>query len=453
MTLMTMFDEYWTILDGMDWWIRLIVGLAASVLVGTFVQMVAKGPVLKYISKSDNKYDDTLFELATPLINAGVVLGGFWLTLVWVFEGDSSKSMMLATLIVIILLYMIARFFVQTVDIFVPLGVENLNKRAGVDLSGLESLLLSGLKIVIWLGAVMVIFGRLNIDITGILASATIISLVIGMALKETASNLVSGMMMVMDKPFEVGDKVTVMGVTGKVVDIGIMSTKIRTGHEHLVVIPNKSISGKEIINFAKGGPEDSPKRVNLRLNIGVGYDEDPAHVKQMLLDVVRECDYIVDDPRPSALFRDMADSALVFRLNCFVRDYSDEWVARDWILTRVLERCIDEDIEIPYPHMQLKYDPASVVEQKAADGAAEEAQRAADKERRKAEARVKDEAETAARMKERKAIRARIEELNAELREELSDDAGDEERESRLATIAEIQELEHKLDDGGDDD
>jgi small-conductance mechanosensitive channel len=453
MTLMTMFDEYWTILDGMDWWIRLIVGLAASVLVGTFVQMVAKGPVLKYISKSDNKYDDTLFELATPLINAGVVLGGFWLTLVWVFEGDSSKSMMLATLIVIILLYMIARFFVQTVDIFVPLGVENLNKRAGVDLSGLESLLLSGLKIVIWLGAVMVIFGRLNIDITGILASATIISLVIGMALKETASNLVSGMMMVMDKPFEVGDKVTVMGVTGKVVDIGIMSTKIRTGHEHLVVIPNKSISGKEIINFAKGGPEDSPKRVNLRLNIGVGYDEDPAHVKQMLLDVVRECDYIVDDPRPSALFRDMADSALVFRLNCFVRDYSDEWVARDWILTRVLERCIDEDIEIPYPHMQLKYDPASVVEQKAAESAAEDAQRAADKERRKAEARVKDEAETAARMKERKAIRARIGELNAELREEMSDDAGDEERESRLATIAEIQELEHKLDDSGDDD
>jgi small-conductance mechanosensitive channel len=453
MTLISTFDDYWTALDAMDWWVRLIVGLGASVIVGAFVQLIAKGPVLKYISKSDNKYDDTLFELATPLINAGVVLGGFWLTLVWVFEGDSSKTMMLATLIIIVLLYLIARFFVQTVDIFVPLGVEKLNKRADVDLSGIESLILSGLKIIIWVGVAMVIFGQLNIDITGILASATIISLVIGMALKETASNLVSGMMMVMDKPFEVGDKVTVMGVTGKVVDIGIMSTKIKTGHEHLVVIPNKSISGKEIINFAKGGPEESPKRVNLRLDIGVGYDEDPAHVKQMLLDVVRECDYIVDDPRPSALFRDMADSALLFRLNCWVRDYSDEWVARDWILTRVLERCIDEDIDIPYPHMQLKYDPASVVEQKAAESAAEDAQRAADKERRKAEARVKNEAETKARMEERKAIRERIDELNLELREDLPEDAGDEERESRLATIAEIQELEHKLDDGGDDD
>jgi small-conductance mechanosensitive channel len=457
MTLLDTAADYWAILDGYDWWIRLIIGVAASLFAGWLVQTIAKGPVLKLISKSDNKYDDTLFELATPLINAGVVLGGLWLTLVWAIEGDSSKSMILATLIVIILVYMIARFFAKTVEIFVPIGFESLNKRGGVDLGGVESLLLSGLKLVIWLGAAIVIFGQLNIDITGILASATVISLVVGMALKETASNLVSGMMMVMDKPFEVGDKITVMGVTGKVVDVGIMSTKIKTGQEHQVVIPNKSISGKEVINFAKGGPEDSPKRVNLRLDIGVGYDEEPAHVKQMILDVVRECDYIVDDPKPTALFRDMLDSALLFRVNCWVRDYSDEWVARDWILTRVLERCIDEDIDIPYPHMQLKYDPASVVEEKAAKSAAEDEQRAADKERKKAEARVKDEAESAARIKERKEIRTRIDELNEALEDEAPEGEDEEEaskaREIRMGILAEIQELEHKLDEGSDDD
>nr|AIF10683.1 small-conductance mechanosensitive channel-like protein [uncultured marine group II/III euryarchaeote KM3_46_H05] len=459
MTLLDTATEYWAILDGYDWWIRFVIGVAASLFAGWLVQTIAKGPVLKLISKSDNKYDDTLFELATPLINAGVVLGGLWLTLVWAIEGDSSKSMILATLIVIILVYMIARFFAKTVEIFVPIGFESLNKRGGVDLGGIESLLLSGLKLVIWLGAAIVIFGQLNIDITGILASATVISLVVGMALKETASNLVSGMMMVMDKPFEVGDKITVMGVTGKVVDVGIMSTKIKTGQEHQVVIPNKSISGKEVINFAKGGPEDAPKRVNLRLNIGVGYDEEPAHVKQMILDVVRECDYIVDEPKPTALFRDMLDSALLFRVNCWVRDYADEWVARDWILTRVLERCIDEDIDIPYPHMQLKYDPASVVEEKAAKSAAEDEKRAADKERKKAEARVKDEAESAARMKERNEIRARIDELNQALEEDEppEDEEGEEAteaRETRMAILAEIQELEHKLDEGsGDDD
>jgi small-conductance mechanosensitive channel len=312
------------------------------------------------------------------------------------------------------------------------------------------------MKIAIWIGAAMVIFAQLNIDITGILASATIISLVVGMALKETASNLVSGMMMVMDKPFEVGDKVTVMGVTGKVVDVGIMSTKIKTGQEHQVVIPNKSISGKEVINFAKGGPEDSPKRVNLRLNIGVGYDEEPAHIKQMLLDVVRECDYIIDNPAPTALFRDMLDSALLFRLNCWVRDYSDEWVARDWILTRVLERCIDEGIDIPYPHMQLKYDSASLVEKEAAKNAADEEKKSAEKERIKAEARVKEKAESTARMNARKEIRARIEELNTTLEEDASEDPEDPEGEvsqNRLDILAEIQELELQLDEGISDD
>jgi small-conductance mechanosensitive channel len=460
MDLIATAQEYWEIVDSMDWWIRLIVGLSCSVIAGALVQIIAKGPVVKLISKSDNKYDDAIFDLATPLINAGVVLAGLWLTLMWVFESDSTKSMLFAKLIVIVLVYMLARFAVQIVELFVPPIIESLNKRADMDLGGVESLIFSGLKIAIWLGAAIVIFAQLNIDITGILASATVISLVVGMALKETASNLVSGMMMVMDKPFEVGDKVTVMGVTGKVVDVGIMSTKIKTGQEHQVVIPNKSISGKEVINFAKGGSEDTPKRVNLRLNIGVGYDEEPAHVKQMLLDVVRECDYIIDNPPPTALFRDMLDSALLFRLNCWVRDYSDEWVARDWILTRVLERCIDEDIDIPYPHMQLKYDPASLVEKEAAKNAAEVEKKSADKERIKAEARVKEEAESSARMNARKEIRARIEELNNALEEEESEESEDpdgpegEVSQSRLDILAEIQELEHQLDEGsGDDD
>ena len=85
----------------------------------------------------------------------------------------------------------------------------------------------------------------MNIDITPILASATILTLVVGLALQETAGNLVSGMLMLIDKPFAKGDKVIVKGVKGKVVDVGIMTTKIRTGNERMVIIPNTSLSGQ----------------------------------------------------------------------------------------------------------------------------------------------------------------------------------------------------------------
>jgi len=448
-------QEYWEILDAMDWWIRLIVGLSCSVIAGALVQIIAKGPVMKLISKSDNKYDDAIFVLATPLINAGIILFGFWLTINWVFDDTSTNSMLMSTFIIIILLFMIGRFLSQGVEMFVPVGLQNLNKRAGVDLEGVESLLMAALKVAIWAGAAMVIMAQLNIDITGFLASATIISLVVGMALQETASNLVSGLLMMMDKPFEQGDKVTVMGITGKVVDVGIMSTKIKTGFDHLVVIPNKTISGKEVVNFARGGSSDAPKRVNLRLDIEVGYDEQPAHVKQMLLAITRKCDYVVDDPEPTALFMNMLGSSLQFRLNCWVRDYADEWVARDWLLTNILQECIDQGIDIPYPHMQLKYDPASVAEQKAAEEASESESRAAEKKRAQEVARKKDKKETDARMKERKKMRDRIDELKQLLESTEKtdeDELSEDDAESRLSIIAEITELELKLNEGGGD-
>ena len=448
-------QEYWEILDAMDWWIRLIVGLSCSVIAGALVQIIAKGPVMKLVSKSDNKYDDAIFVLATPLINAGIILFGFWLTINWVFDDTSTNSMLMSTFIIIILLFMVGRFLSQGVEMFVPVGLQNLNKRAGVDLEGVESLLMAALKVAIWAGAAMVIMAQLNIDITGFLASATIISLVVGMALQETASNLVSGLLMMMDKPFEQGDKVTVMGITGKVVDVGIMSTKIKTGFDHLVVIPNKTISGKEVVNFARGGSSDAPKRVNLRLDIEVGYDEQPAHVKQMLLAITRKCDYVVDDPEPTALFMNMLGSSLQFRLNCWVRDYADEWVARDWLLTNILQECIDQGIDIPYPHMQLKYDPASVAEQKAAEEASESESRAAEKKRAQEVARKKDKKETDARMKERKKMRDRIDELKQLLESTEKtdeDELSEDDAESRLSIIAEITELELKLNEGGGD-
>jgi hypothetical protein len=137
--------------------------------------------------------------------------------------------------------------------------------------------------------------------------------------------------------------------------------------------------------------------------------------------------------------------------------------VARDWILTRVLERCIDEHIDIPYPHMQLKYDSASVMEKQAEMNAADEERKSAEKDRIKAEARIKEEAESTARMNARKEMRARIEELNAALEAEEAEESEEPEdpddpeggiSQNRLNMLAEIREIEHKLDEGsGDDD
>jgi len=289
----------------------------------------------------------------------------------------------------------------------------------------------------------------LNIEITAALASLTIFSLVIGMAMQESASNLIISAQLLMDKPFAVGDKIQVGApstnpLIGVVTDVGFVSTKIKTSTEHLVIIPNKVIASELITNFARGGPSDAPRRVNLRLDFGVSYGEKPSHVKQVLRDVVEECDLILQEPSPKILFTHMMDSSLTFRLNCWVSDYSDEWIARDIIMTNVLNRFDEENIEIPYPHMQIKYE--SVDEEKAKAEAREREKAEAVKEKRQIEAKVKEKAEQEQMTEERNIARARMDELRVMLDDEELED------EERIKLSSELLDFENQLALSDDD-
>lgn len=432
------------------WWARLLVGLAATGVVTWLVRLVVFGPIKKIIAKSENTWDDELFELALPLFRFAVAIAGVYATLIWMASDlawATRVEVWAGSLLVILLLFFVGRFLLRAIDTFVPKTVEGMQEKAGVDLSGGASFAMAIMKAAVWASAALIIMAQLNIDITAALASMTILTLVIGMTLSESASQLIAGLLLVVDKPFKEGDKIQVGMLTGVVVDIGLMSTKIRTASEHLVVFPNKTLQAQQITNFARGGPTDAPRRVNLRLNFGVGYDEDPSHVKRTLMEIANECEYIASDPEPSTLFMDMLDSSLMIRLNCWVKDYGDEWVARDWILTKALRRFGEEDIEIPYPHMQLKYDPQST--ETAAEVKArkeEEEQRKKDKEERQEKAREEDDAASEQTLKDRTEWRARAEELRELL-------AGEETtEEDRITWADELLDIEERLGSNIDD-
>jgi len=120
------------------------------------------------------------------------------------------------------------------------------------------------------------------------------------------------------------------------------------------MVIPNKTMASSTITNFARGGSAEHPARVNLRIDVGVGYDESPEHVKNVIRDILAENDEVMKEPKPLILLTDMLDSALLFRINTFVDNYQNEWVVRDQILTAIIHRFAEEGIEIPYPHMKI---------------------------------------------------------------------------------------------------
>ena len=150
----------------------------------------------------------------------------------FVFEEKSFERVAFAGGSAAILLILFAQFLSSVVDEFIPPLFKSMDEKTSLDLSTLKTITVSATKLLAWVAAVLIALDQLNVDITAIVASATILTLVIGLALQETAANLVSGLLMLLDKPFSKGDKVIVMGVKGRVHDVGLMTTKIKTGNE-----------------------------------------------------------------------------------------------------------------------------------------------------------------------------------------------------------------------------
>jgi len=191
---------------------------------------------------------------------------------------------------------------------------------------------------------------EIGIELFGLLASLAVFSLIIGLAVQQTLGNMINSFMLAIDQPFEVGDRIEVAGVTGTVMSVGILSTKILTLNEQLVVIPNNRLVDSTITNFARGGGDGIATRVLLHLDIGVDYEENSAHVKQVILEVAKKCAHVEDDPAPRVLLRELGDFSKNYRLYAWIVDYGEEFLATDWLLREIDRSFKREGISIPYP-------------------------------------------------------------------------------------------------------
>ncbi|MEC9089887.1 MAG: mechanosensitive ion channel family protein [Candidatus Thermoplasmatota archaeon] len=216
------------------------------------------------------------------------------------------------------------------------------------------------MRSLVWTVAIFLIVNEFGIELSGIFASFAVFSLIAGLALQQSLGNILNSFMLAMDRPFDVGDRIEVNGIEGKVVSSGILSTKLLTWSEELVIIPNNSLVSNTVVNQARGGGDGIPKRLNLLVDIGVDYSEDPPHIKKILIEVAKSCPYTLEDPSPRALLIRLGEYSRDFRLYTWISDYSDEWPARDWILQAISDRFNEEDIIIPFPvSIEMKAQPS----------------------------------------------------------------------------------------------
>lgn len=249
----------------------------------------------------------------------------------------------------------------STISVITPPFMAWINSNSqGVAVTGRNHFVSGFSRILVWALGIYLVLDELKLELTGLLASMAVFSLIAGLALQQTLGNILNSFLLAMDRPFDVGDRIEVDGIEGKVVSTGILSTKVLTWSEELVIIPNNTLVSSTIVNKARGGGDGVPKRLNLLIDVSVAYDEDPPHVKQVLTEVAQSCPYTLDTPISRALLIRLGDYSIDFRLYTWISDYSDEWPARDWIMQTMTDRFREEGIVIPYPiNIELKSQPS----------------------------------------------------------------------------------------------
>jgi MscS family membrane protein len=206
-------------------------------------------------------------------------------------------------------------------------------------------------KIAIFGAGVYAFFVVWNIDMTAWLASAGIAGIAIGFAAKDTLSNLFSGVFIIADAPYKVGDYIELeRGGRGKVVNIGLRSTRILTRDDIEVTIPNSIIGNSTIINQS-GGPHE---KMRIRLKIGVAYGSDVDKVKEILVEAAKANPLVCTSPEPRIRFRQFGASSLDFEVLFWVENPELKGMVLDAMNTAVYNRLRDEHIEIPYAKQDL---------------------------------------------------------------------------------------------------
>ena len=188
----------------------------------------------------------------------------------------------------------------------------------------------------------VVALGQFGVQTTSIIAVLGAAGLAIGLALQGTLSNVASGIMLLLLRPFSVGDWIETNGISGTVREIGLFSTQIDTFENIFISVPNSSIWSSTIVNNSR----HAVRRMDL--DIGIGYDSDLDVAETALLSL-SEDERVLSDPEPVFLVVDYADSAIVVRLRLYAR--YDDFFALSWDLKRRLKPLLDaHHIEIPFP-------------------------------------------------------------------------------------------------------
>jgi small conductance mechanosensitive channel len=263
---------------------------------------------------------------------------------------DSGTAVGLAKNIIIALII----FYVGRIAIsLVVRGLRKVMRKQNVDKT-LETFVCNLVRIVLLVVVIIAAIGQLGIQTTSFIAIFGAAGLAVGLALQGSLSNFASGVLIVLFRPYKVGDFIEGAGISGSVEQVQILTTVLKTGDNKQVIVPNSQIMGSIITNYSA----NATRRVDMV--IGVSYSDDLDKVRSTLQELVAADDRILDEPACTIAVSALADSSVNFVVRPWVKT-PDYWPVMFDMTEAIKKRFDQEGISFPFPQQDVHLYKASV--------------------------------------------------------------------------------------------
>ncbi|NKI25586.1 mechanosensitive ion channel [Arenibacter sp. 6A1] len=242
------------------------------------------------------------------------------------------------TLVTAIIIFVLGLWVIK----FINRMVKKFFQKTDYDPS-LESFLQSFINIGLKLMLFVVVIQQLGVQSTSLVAVIGAAGLAVGLALQGSLANFAGGVLILVFKPFKVGDWISAQGVDGTVKEITIFTTKLTTAGNQIATVPNGQLSNNNIINFSA----QSTRRDNI--TVGIGYNSNIKQAREILLQICAENEDILKDPAPQVFVAELGDSSVNLSLR-FWAETPVFWAAHFHVMEELKLRFDEAGIDIPFP-------------------------------------------------------------------------------------------------------
>jgi small-conductance mechanosensitive channel len=324
---------------------RALVILAGALVLAAIVWFTFRHLVHRFAKNTDTDVDDKVAEYLRRPIFWSIIAEGLWLTTIPLDPHPSvGKGLKGVLLTVVVVMWSVG--LLRSSKVVLEALSRNVDRFKWIQPKTVP-LIDMVVKFVVAGAGIYFICIAWGIPLTSWLMSAGVIGIAVGFAAKDTLANLFSGVFILADAPYQVGDFVILDGgLRGEVREIGVRSTRILTRDDIEVTVPNAVIANARIVNET-GGPWD---KMRVRVKVSAAYGSDVDQVRDVLLACTEGAPHLVDNPAPRVRFRTFGDSGLDFELLAWIEEPIYRGRVLDDLNRRVYKGFQAASIEIPYP-------------------------------------------------------------------------------------------------------